>query len=632
MNNFDEKTSQNIKKKSAPRRKRNLLKFLFADAYVVANEKWKSGFFYRIFRKRKQNMRSKARIAQLYENSLICRIVEYLSDIFIHSQLRMWGIALLFFSFAVLIATFAQNYFSGVLNQTNIIVGAAFAVLSVPFMASKKQFGEAMLTGKITSHVVYQVLGLDETRLQRKENDGREIGYSYLFLIAILLGLATYFVDPILIIDVVGLIIAFAVIMSFPELGIMSVLAIIPFSNLFGNPTIAVLFFVCSSAVSFVVKFLRGKRVIRFELMDVLILVFGVLMLFGGVFARSGGTASLDAALTYCAFMSVYFLIVNAYIRKTWLYRVVNLIVVTTAFISLVGIIEGGVISASWVDMSQFAHIGERISSFLGNPNMLGVYLVIVFPLALSRVMSANGTFRKVSALISMLLILVCTVMTWSRGAWLGIIVSFIVFFLVCNFKNIWFLLAGACSIPLWAIVLPQSIIDRFLSILTMSDSSITYRVNTWRGVWRMIRDHLFSGIGVGEQAFRDVYPAYAIPGTETVMHSHNIFMQIALELGIIGLLIFVFILVMYMQKAFRCVGYRRNESKSRITVSAGFAGIVGACVAGFTDHIWYNYRVFLIFWIVVALTMAFARIDERERFKENARFVNNSRSADLDL
>ena len=147
-----------------------------------------------------------------------------------------------------------------------------------------------------------------------------------------------------------------------------------------------------------------------------------------------------------------------------------------------------------------------------------------------------------------------------------------------------------------------------------------------------MIRDHLFSGIGVGEQAFRDVYPAYAIPGTETVMHSHNIFMQIALELGIIGLLIFVFILVMYMQKAFRCVGYRRNESKSRITVSAGFAGIVGACVAGFTDHIWYNYRVFLIFWIVVALTMAFARIDERERFKENARFVNNSRSADLDL
>ena len=411
----------------------------------------------------------------------------------------------------------------------------------------------------------------------------------------------------------------------------MAVMGIIPFSNLFANPSIAVLFLVCSTALSFISKFLRGKRVMRFEIVDVLVLTFGVLVLFGGIFTR-GGEASLNSALLYCAFLAIYFLIVNTYIRKTWLYRGVNLIVVTTAFISLVGIIEGGVINASWVDMSKFAHIGERISSFLGNPNMLGVYLVIVFPLALSRILTINGKFRKALALISSILILVCTVMTWSRGAWLGIIVSVIVFMLVCNVKNIWFILAGACSIPLWAIILPQSIIDHFLSILTMSDSSITYRLNTWRGVWNMICDHLLSGIGVGEYAFREVYPAYAVSGTETVMHSHNIFLQIALELGIFGLIVFALILISYMQKTLRCVGHKNNDSKSRITVSAGFAGIVGACVAGITDHIWYNYRVFIIFWIVFALTMAFVRIDERERLKESANFVNNSRSADLDI
>ena len=66
--------------------------------------------------------------------------------------------------------------------------------------------------------------------------------------------------------------------------------------------------------------------------------------------------------------------------------------------------------------------------------------------------------------------------------------------------------------------------------------------------------------------------------------------------------------------------------------ISAGFAGIVGALVAGFTDHIWYNYRVFLIFWIVVAITMSFVKINEKERLKENAWMSNNFKSAGIDI
>lgn len=635
MNNIEENMSKNTqankKNKTAHGRKGGFFRFIFGDMYVYCNEKWKQGFFYKLFRKRKQKIRKRPKIAQLYEQSIVCRIISALSNMVIHAQVRMIGVAILMYAFAIVIAAFAQEYFLGELNPINIVVGAVIAALSIPFIASKKQFGEALLTGRISSYVVLQVLAIEETRLERKEKGNGDIGYSYLFLFAILLGLSTYFISPFVYINLAMMIITFVTIMCFPELGIMSVIGIIPFSNMFENPTMAVLFIVGTSALGFTSKFIRGKRVLRFELMDIFVLAFGALIFFGGIFSR-GGTPSMHSAFMYCAFLSVYFVIVNIYIRKTWLYRGINLIVFTTSLVALLGIIEGGVINASWMDASVFESVRERITAFLDNPNMLGVYLVIVFPYAFARIFNARSTFSKVMAILATLIIFVCTVMTWSRGAWLGIIVATIVFLLVCNKKNIWFVFAGAASVPLWAIILPDSIVLRFESILTMADSSVTYRFSTWKGVWNMICDNLLRGIGVGESAFKEVYPSYAVSGTESVMHSHNLFLQIALEVGIFGLIVFAIILFMYMQRTFYAVRFRNHDSKSRVMIAAGFAGIVGAAVSGLTDHIWYNYRVFLIFWIVLALTMSFVKIDQKERLKENAGSASNIRSADIDI
>jgi hypothetical protein len=43
--------------------------------------------------------------------------------------------------------------------------------------------------------------------------------------------------------------------------------------------------------------------------------------------------------------------------------------------------------------------------------------------------------------------------------------------------------------------------------------------------------------------------------------------------------------------------------------VSAAIAGITGALVHGVVDHIWYNYRVFFMFWVVAAVICAYANV-----------------------
>ncbi len=611
--------------------KNGIFGYLFSRLYTKCNEKWKNGFIYRIFKRKSGKGRNRAFIARLYEESLICRIVSGIGKAIINSHMRFWGVGLFSFAFATVFVAMFRFYLIEDIVQMNIVVGIVIAVLSLPFIISKRRVGEALLEGRISRYVIIQILSLDEGKL---ECDSSSSGnYSLSFGIAALLGFSTYFVDPMLYVHIAAFIIVLAVIMCFPELCITAIISLIPFANVFENPSAAIFVLMILAIMGYILKFIRGKRVLRFELVDVFVLAFAVMLFFGGVFTR-GGELSFYSAIIYTVFISIYFLVVNSYIRKTWIYRGIKLIVVFTSLVALIGILEGGVINSSWVDSEMFGDISARVSSFLGNPNMLGVYLVIVFPLAFAQMIVSRKKLSKLGFGICTLLMLVCTILTWSRGAWLGLIASTLIFLVLYDSRNIWFIIAGGASMPMWMVLIPETVIRRFISIFTMSDTSVLYRFNTWRGVLSMIKDNLISGVGVGENAFKEAYLAYAVPGTESVLHSHSLMLQITLELGIIGAIVFVAIMLMYAQKCFATISMKTNvrKSKSKTMIAAGFASICGALTIGLTDHIWYNYRVFLVFWVVMGLTVALMKINEKEKAKEDASVVCNMKSADIDI
>lgn len=97
--------------------------------------------------------------------------------------------------------------------------------------------------------------------------------------------------------------------------------------------------------------------------------------------------SSLIAFLTMAAFIAFYFVVTNTVKTKQQLFILVTLIVITTTLISLYGLYQyktGGVSSEAWVDQEMFQDIKSRVSSGFGNPNILGEYLVLIFPLAVS--------------------------------------------------------------------------------------------------------------------------------------------------------------------------------------------------------------------------------------------------------
>ncbi len=145
-----------------------------------------------------------------------------------------------------------------------------------------------------------------------------------------------------------------------------------------------------------------------------------------------------------------------------------------------------------------------------------------------------------------------------------------------------------------------------------------------------MIRDYP-AGIGVGEGAFGYLYPAYTYSGMEAAPHSHSLYFQTALEIGVVGILILLILLFFFAQSAFE---YTSNSSdkRSRLMSNAGFCGIIAALIQGCAEYIWYNYRVFFIFWVIIGIVCAYRRIGFDGEKPETRQYDENSAELDMKL
>jgi O-antigen ligase len=183
---------------------------------------------------------------------------------------------------------------------------------------------------------------------------------------------------------------------------------------------------------------------------------------------------------------------------------------------------------------------------------------------------------------------------------------------LLClNHKVLSCVLLGVFPALALAPMLPEQVVRRFMSIGTFQDSSSLYRLNLWKGVQSMLGDYWLTGVGVGENAFCTVYSRYALPGIESAMHSHSLYLGILCALGVVGLAVFAAALLLWLRRALEY--YRFGEWKdARLTVLGGVAGVLALLIMGLFDDVFYNYRIFFMFWAIMGLVSAQLRIGER--------------------
>ncbi len=266
-----------------------------------------------------------------------------------------------------------------------------------------------------------------------------------------------------------------------------------------------------------------------------------------------------------------------------------------------------GMVNTTWTDTALFEDLQLRVYSTFANPNVYGEFLLIALPLVAGFALYCKG-WKRLLLLGADLLLMVNMVLTYSRGCYVGIALTALVF--MWHFSKKWTVAALALGIPLAILVMPQSVADRILSIGNMNDSSTSYRMMIYIGTLLMLTHYWLGGVGIGEKAFNAIYPYYALSGI-IAPHSHSLFFQAAVSFGIAGLIYLLAVWLFYQRRMDRT---RKTALPADRPLMLGFGAVFwGLMVQSAFDYTWYNYRVFQLFWLVIVLGFAAAELLNKE-------------------
>ena len=262
-----------------------------------------------------------------------------------------------------------------------------------------------------------------------------------------------------------------------------------------------------------------------------------------------------------------------------------------------------GYYNPTWHDIELFGNIA-RIYSTFENPNVYGTYLLLAIPLAAACIVYVKKSFFRLCALGITGVLLLNLFATYSRGCYMALAVGAAVFVLIIN-KQLIVLLIPALLASLF--VLPTTVVSRIFGIFNMADTSTAFRLNIWRGSLRMLGDFWPMGVGQGEYAFNRVYTYYSL-GAIFTPHSHNLFLQIFLETGIVGFIVFLGVLACFFRAQANFLR-RTKEFRLRVMSAAMIAAVTGFLFQGVFDYAFYNYRVMLTFFLFIGLGIAFTKV-----------------------
>ncbi len=368
-------------------------------------------------------------------------------------------------------------------------------------------------------------------------------------------------------------------------------------------PTLVLLLIVLAAFALYVLNVLLGRVELRpLGFTGVFGLLFALIYALGAI-AGEAFPASLEQMLMFLGLMCAIPVAARVLEKDSWRDAFIVVLVLSACLVSLHGIyqyIVGVPLDPAWVDTENYAELTTRAYSTFGNPNVMGEYLVVLTSLSVGMLWKTKGFWKKTFFLGTTLLLAVGLLTTGSRGAMLGLAFSAFIFALFAEHRLLPFGAMVAAAIPF---VMPASMWERLMGAFTGTDSSTKYRMSIYGACFKMVNDFWFAGIGVG--AFALIYPRY-VYSASNAYHSHNLFLQVLLELGVLGFVPFMLLLFFWAQRLWHTIA--RDKTRGRFLPGVVLSSMAGLLLQGLTDHLWFNYRIVLLFWLLIGIGCSFRK------------------------
>ena len=163
-----------------------------------------------------------------------------------------------------------------------LIVGIIACLCSIPMLVSKGTLISAVGRSVFTRLLFADAFGFRDESFEDNKAEYSVKHANFIILLGMICGVLTLLIHPLLIpIGILGIVLLILV-FSTPEIGILISLFFLPFFTFLTNPTISLAILVDLTFLSYVFKIIRGKRIIKIELLDIAVIAFGIIIYFGG--------------------------------------------------------------------------------------------------------------------------------------------------------------------------------------------------------------------------------------------------------------------------------------------------------------------------------------------------------------
>ncbi|MGI5875301.1 MAG: O-antigen ligase family protein [Dethiobacteria bacterium] len=422
----------------------------------------------------------------------------------------------------------------------------------------------------------------------------------FIFAAGLLLGAASYLLPAITVIKYMVAAVAGLLVLCNPTWGLYLLAGTLPFL-----PNLSLLLLAGLLAFSFIISRLCGpSKRLEFVLPEPAIVVFIIAIVVFTVISITPA-ASMREFSIYMLSFAAFFVLVNQLKSKNELYIFLLCTLLAAFIVSLYGIYQfviGVPVESAWVDAARNPGLSTRIFSFFGNPNVLAEYLIMLIPFGLALVWSVRDYRKKMLLLAMTGTLTLALILTFSRGGWLGLAVG-LFFFALLKDRRILFLLFFLVLLfsLVGAVFMPDVFLQRFATIGSSQDTSNIYRLMVWEEALLIIKDFWATGVGLGYQAFRKIYPYYMLTRQKLPYHAHNTYLQFLVETGVVGFFIFLWLIVSVLKKGLQSLFSCRDLFLKNILIAA-LSAIAAILSQGVVEHFLYMPKIIMLFWLIIAV------------------------------
>ena len=556
---------------------------------------------------------SAGRVSIVRFSKHLSRFFEKLTNTISYTPARSYGAMFSVFGILSLVIHFVKDYVGiySVIPLSAIIIGAVFALISVPFFISDKPLSVALQNNAVTDFIFFEFFCI---RRMHKSESEKGISPTVGVILGVLLSVIGALAPLWTVALGLGLFAYLFLTFLSPEFSFFSVFVVMPYLT-FDTDGILLAALVAVTLISYARKVALGKRVYYFEQYDVGLFAMLFCILISGIFVK--GVESFVSSVVMILLGMGYVLASSLVTNRRLADCLINAVIISSVPVSVIAIVE----LITSVIKGGFSSFGGASATF-DKPYTLAIFLMVALAFSLYFVDVRRRREAKVLyAVISVVNLagLFATMSFWAFGA---LIIGAIAFS-AQKMRHASGIAVLFLSVFVYAMLfIPGKYVDVIARNEIVDALGISDAIVRWKTSFMMLKENLFLGIGIGEDSFLTEIKNYS--AVYDYHNSGNFLLEIACEAGIISLVLFLAIYLIRIRHRRIYQPYVKNSQVSK-TSSYTTAITVALMAYGAFNYIWADMTMYYMFWCIFGLGSAALRVAKNEFDDRVAYFSDGS-------